>query len=132
MGKTKVMACGVFDLLHVGHIDYLRNAREFGDMLIACVSTDECAARYGKNPVQPFAHRIEIVRALRFVDMVLPQHSREERQELIEALDIDIFVTSMRYMDDPLFDPHGCGVIYLPYRDDISTTMIKEKIQNGT
>lgn len=127
----KILTCGVFDILHIGHIDFLRNASLFGDLLIVAVSTDECAEKYGKKTIQSFEHRVEIVRSLYCVDMVIPQNSREERQRVIYELCIDTFVTSDKYIGVEYFNPEGCEVIYLPCNQNISTSLIKEAIKNG-
>ncbi|MBW2146698.1 MAG: adenylyltransferase/cytidyltransferase family protein [Deltaproteobacteria bacterium] len=73
-GKTIVFANGCFDLLHVGHIRYLRGARACGDLLIVAVNSDESARRI-KGPGRPFmplSERMEILAELRCVHYILP------------------------------------------------------------
>ena len=73
-GKTVVFGNGCFDLLHVGHIRYLRAARALGDVLIVAVNTDASMARIkpDRRPVAPAEERFEIVAALEMVDFVVP------------------------------------------------------------
>ena len=66
-----VMAAGVFDLLHPGHVYFLREARALGASLVVVITSDETARRQGKNPVFSDADRRELVGALRFVDVAL-------------------------------------------------------------
>jgi D-glycero-beta-D-manno-heptose 1-phosphate adenylyltransferase len=69
-GKTVVMANGIFDLLHVGHVRYLEDARRHGDALLVAVNSDASArALKGEGrPIVPEAERMELVAALRCVD----------------------------------------------------------------
>ena len=70
---------GVFDLFHVGHLNILKRAREQCDFLIVGVSTDELVEQYkNKRPVICYQERMEIVKAIRYVDRVVPQTSRDK------------------------------------------------------
>ena len=65
---------GVFDLFHIGHLNVLKNAKERCDYLIVGVSTDEVVQNYkNKKPIIPFEERMEIVKAIKYVDEVVPQ-----------------------------------------------------------
>jgi glycerol-3-phosphate cytidylyltransferase len=67
---------GVFDLFHIGHLNLLKNARAMGDRLIVGITVDEIMKEYkNKTPVIPFAERCEIVRSIKYVDVVVPQKS---------------------------------------------------------
>ena len=74
LGKIIVFANGCFDMLHVGHIRYLRGARALGDLLIVAVNSDESARRIkgSGRPFMPLAERMEILSELRCVDYVVP------------------------------------------------------------
>lgn len=71
-GATVVLANGCFDVLHVGHVRYLRGARELGDVLVVAVNGDEAvrALKGAGRPVMPAVERAEIVAALEGVDFV--------------------------------------------------------------
>ena len=70
---------GVFDMFHVGHLNLLMRAREQCDRLIVGVSTDEVVISYKKHPpIVPYAERVAIVKAIRYVDEVVPQTSMDK------------------------------------------------------
>ncbi|NMA72567.1 MAG: adenylyltransferase/cytidyltransferase family protein, partial [Bacteroidales bacterium] len=69
---------GVYDLFHIGHLNILKNAKSMCDKLVVGVSTDELSMYKGKKPLIPFEDRIEIVRAIRFVDAVVPQETMDK------------------------------------------------------
>ena len=71
-GRTIVFANGAFDILHVGHVRYLRGAAAEGDVLVVAVNSDESIRRYKgpTRPLQPLAERMEIVAAMSCVDIV--------------------------------------------------------------
>ena len=65
---------GVFDMFHIGHLNILKNAKRMCDYLIVGVSTDELVQQYkGKTPIVRFDERLEIVKAIRYVDKAVPQ-----------------------------------------------------------
>jgi len=70
-GKKRVMAAGVFDLLHLGHIHYLTEARKFGDELVVVVATDVMVAKRKHQPIIPQEQRLALVAALKPVDAAL-------------------------------------------------------------
>ena len=69
---------GVFDLFHVGHLNLLKNAKAMCDKLVVGVTTDDLAQYKGKTPMIPYADRAEIVRAVRYVDAVVPQRDMDK------------------------------------------------------
>jgi glycerol-3-phosphate cytidylyltransferase len=95
MKKYKIgYTTGVFDLFHIGHLNILRRAKERCEFLIVGVSVDELVAYKNKRAVIPFEERIEIVRAVRYVDMAVPQENMDKLQAL-EKYNFDvIFVGS--------------------------------------
>jgi FAD synthetase len=77
---TVVLAGGVFDLLHAGHIFFLKKAKELGDVLIVVVGRDEHIRKKGREPLHGLDERVEILNNLRMVDLAIPG-AREIRSE---------------------------------------------------
>ncbi len=71
---VRVMASGVFDLLHIGHLHYLREARSMGDELVVVIATDETVRERKHSPIMPAAMRRELVAALKPVDLAVVGH----------------------------------------------------------
>jgi glycerol-3-phosphate cytidylyltransferase len=86
-----VMVAGTFDIVHESHINMLRNARNLGDRLIVMLSTDEFNATKGKKAYQEYDTRKYILEALRYVDLVVPEQSWEDKALYIDMFDVDIF-----------------------------------------
>ena len=129
---------GVYDLFHIGHLNLLRRARERCDYLIAAVSTDELVRREkGKTPVIPFAERMEIVSAIRWVDRVVPQIDKNKRGAWERYRFDRMFVGSdwkgspqwKRYEEELL--PLGVEIVYLPHTDGVSSTGIAEALRRS-
>jgi glycerol-3-phosphate cytidylyltransferase len=120
-----VLTYGTFDLFHIGHLNILKRLSELGDRLIVGVSTDEFNAVKGKKPVVPFEQRIEIVRAIRYVDMAIPEENWAQKREDIEKYNVDAFGIGedWRGKFDDLEDK--VEVVYLPRTNGISTTEMK-------
>ena len=104
--KRIVLANGVFDLLHVGHIRYLRAARELGDVLFVGINSDAAVARLkGKGrPLMPAAERAEILMALREVDHVVV-FEEDTADRLIASLRPDVHAKGTDYRPDTV--PEG-------------------------
>ena len=96
-----VLACGCFDLLHVGHKWHLEAAKELGDRLVVALTLDEHVNKPGR-PVHPWAHRAELLMALRCVDEVVP--SKDAVQAILKVKP-DIFVKGRDYTGSPLLTP---------------------------
>ncbi len=126
---------GVFDMFHVGHLNILRNARLACDWLIAGVVSDERAeAVKGKAPVVPAAERLEIVRAVRFVDDAVIEDV-DEKLEMWRRLKFDVIVKGDDWRGTPKgdklerdFASVGVEVVYLPYTVHTSSTMLRQVI----
>lgn len=97
-GRRVVFTNGCFDLLHVGHVRYLREARQIGDVLIVAVNVDETVTELkGKGrPILPLDERIRILSALSCVDYVVPFEEPTPR-EIISELRPDVLVKGGDY-----------------------------------
>lgn len=123
-----VLTYGTFDLLHYGHIEILRRAKEFGDRLIVGISTDEFNKVKGKECVISYQKRKELLEAIEYVDMVIPESNWEQKIEDIERNEVDLFIMGSDW--NGKFDElkEYCEVIYLPRTEGISTTKLKSII----
>ena len=127
----KVITYGTFDLLHYGHINILRRARELGDYLVVALSTDE----FNWNQKQKkcyftYEQRKLLLESIRYVDRVIPETCWEQKRTDIHDVDIDIFVMGDDWAGK--FDflrEEGAEVIYLPRTPEISSTQIKNDLK---
>ena len=126
--KTVVYTSGTFDLLHYNHLKMLEYAKALGDILIVGVNTDELVASYKSEPIVPFEERIELMKALKLPDVVIPQHSLDHTDK-VKKLNFDIFVVGDDWAGkyDYLKDL-GVSVVYFPYGRSCSSTSIKKKV----
>lgn len=126
---------GVFDLFHVGHLNILKRAKEMCDFLIVGVSTDELVMQYkNKTPVISFAERVQIVEAIKYVDKVVPQTHRDKFAAW-EEYKFDRMFVGDDWKGSPLFSeleekfkPHGVQIVYFPYTEGTSSTMLKKAL----
>lgn len=124
----KVITYGTFDLLHRGHINILKRAKELGDHLTVALSSDEFNAIKGKKAYHDYEHRKYILEAIRYVDEVIPEHRWEQKVDDILTHEIDLFVMGDDWKGKFDFLSEHCEVVYLPRTDGISTTKIKEDL----
>ncbi|MDR0292074.1 MAG: glycerol-3-phosphate cytidylyltransferase [Elusimicrobium sp.] len=124
-----ILTYGTYDLLHTGHIELLRRAKELGDILIVGLSTDEFNAEKHKQAVLNYSDRKKILEAIRYVDKVIPEEFWEQKISDVKKYNADVFV--MGHDWDGKFDflKKYCKVVYLPRTPYISTTQIKTKIK---
>lgn len=127
---------GVFDLFHIGHLNILRRAKEQCDYLIVGVSTDELVEQYKhKRPIISFEERCEIVKAIRYVDQVVPQTDREkfaawERLKFHKMFVGDDWKGSALFTQlEEQFKPYGVEIVYFPYTKGTSSTFLKETLR---
>lgn len=134
MGGPRVgYAPGVYDLFHIGHLNMLRNARQFCDHLIAGVLTDEQAARAkGAAPVVPLEERLDIVGSIRFVDQAVAEDV-PHKLEMWERLRFDVIIKGDDWQGTPRgerleadFARVGVDVAYVPYTVRTSSTMLRQ------
>ncbi|MDS9472231.1 glycerol-3-phosphate cytidylyltransferase [Sporosarcina pasteurii] len=125
----KVITYGTFDLLHSGHINILRRAKDLGDYLIVAISSDEFNALKGKQAYYSFEQRKLILEAIRYVDEVIPEHTWEQKVQDVQNHDVDVFVMGDDWEGKFDFLSDYCEVVYLPRTVGISTTKIKEDLK---
>ena len=128
---------GVFDMFHIGHLNILQRAKAQCDYLIVGVSTDELVEHdKNKTPIIPFANRVAIVEAIKYVDKVVPQPDKNkfaawERlhfHKMFVGSDWKGTETWNRFEEQ--FKPLGVEIIYLDHTDGISSTILREKLNH--
>ena len=117
-----VITYGTYDLLHIGHINLLRRAKEMGDYLIVGLSTDTFNSVKHKTAFLSYEHRKEILEAIRYVDKVIPEETWEQKIEDIKKYKVDIFVMGDDWKGKFDFLKEFCEVVYLERTKDISTS----------
>ena len=130
----KIITYGTFDLLHVGHINILRRAKEMGDYLVVGLSTDEFNDEKNKKAYHSYENRKLILESIEFVDEVIPEENWEQKIKDIKEHDIDVFVMGDDWEGHFDFLKDYCQVVYLPRTIGISTSQIKKdlyKVKNG-
>jgi FAD synthetase len=86
---VKVMATGAFDLLHMGHIYYLREAKKLGDTLVVVVATDSTVQKLKHDPITPQEDRVNLIKELKMVDEVYLGHD-EDMYSIVQEIKPDI------------------------------------------
>jgi len=138
-GKQAVFTNGCFDLLHVGHVHYLEEARSLGDGLIVGVNTDASVARLMKGPGRPLnpeAGRARVLAALACVDRVV-LFAEDTPLALITRLAPDVLVKGGDYQLDEIVGrevvlARGGRVVALPFVPGYSTTGLIERLRSGS
>ena len=129
---------GVFDMFHIGHLNILRSAKQKCDFLIVGVTTDSlCFSRKNKYPIICEEERIAIVESIRYVDKVVKQEDMD-KLAAVKKYNVDaVFVGSDWKGTDSwneyekLFEAEGCKVVYLEHTDGISSTILRDRLNNG-
>lgn len=125
---------GVFDLFHIGHLNILRNSKSLCDKLIVGVSTDEVVKLKVRQSIIPFNERIEIVRSVKYVDVAIPQNSRDKIEIWNKVKYNVLFVGDDWYSDEKWKDyedflkSKNVKIIYFPYTSGTSSTIINETL----
>ncbi|MDD6467836.1 MAG: glycerol-3-phosphate cytidylyltransferase [Erysipelotrichaceae bacterium] len=126
----RVLTYGTFDLFHEGHVRLLKRAKALGDYLIVAISTDEFNQIKGKTSCMSYEQRKEVVEAIRYVDLVIPENDWEQKINDVQTYHVDTFVMGDDWTGKFDFLKDYCEVVYLPRTENISTTQIKEKLKN--
>ena len=136
--QTIVLVRGVFDLLHRGHVEYLKAVKEHGDVLVVAVSSDKrTKERKGSDrPIHSEEDRVHMIDALRHVDYAFVAPSQQDATvpagiQMIQDLRPDVFVTINREWLEhkETFDTIGVRLVILPIDKINSTTSIIERIR---
>lgn len=129
---TKVITYGTYDLLHQGHINLLRRAKELGDYLIVGVTNDNFDRERGKlNVNNNVLERVEAVKATGLADQIIIEDYFGQKIDDIQKYDIDIFAIGSDWEGKFDYLNEYCKVIYLPRTEGISSTMLREKKQQN-
>lgn len=126
----KVITYGTYDLLHQGHINLLRRAKELGDYLIVGVTSDSFDRGRGKlNVRNNVLERVEAVKATGYADEVIIEDYLGQKIDDIQKYDIDIFAIGSDWTGKFDYLNEYCKVVYLPRTEGISSTMLREENQ---
>jgi D-beta-D-heptose 7-phosphate kinase/D-beta-D-heptose 1-phosphate adenosyltransferase len=136
-GKRIVLTNGCFDLLHVGHLRYLQEARRLGDMLVVGVNSDESVRQLKgeSRPIVPQQERAELVAGLECVDYVTI-FEEPTAVELVQLIQPTYYAKGGDYTEQDLPESeavvaHGGFVVILPLQPERSTSALIEKIRSG-
>ncbi|MCE5603286.1 glycerol-3-phosphate cytidylyltransferase [Staphylococcus pseudintermedius] len=124
----RVITYGTYDLLHYGHIELLRRAREMGDYLVVALSSDEFNRIKNKKSYYNFEQRKMMLESIRYVDLVIPENDWGQKETDVEKYEIDTFVMGHDWEGEFDFLKDKCEVIYLKRTEGISTTQIKREL----
>lgn len=121
----KIITYGTYDLLHRGHINLLRRAKEMGDHLTVGLSTDRFNATKHKDAFYTYEERKLVLEAIRYVDEVIAEDDWEQKRDDIQRHRVDVFVMGDDWRGH--FDDlqELCEVVYLPRTEGISTTKVR-------
>ena len=126
----RVITYGTFDLLHYGHINLLRRAKQYGDYLIVALSTDDFNWNQKRKKCYfSFDKRKALLEAIRYVDLVIPEESWDQKVTDVREYHIDTFVMGDDWKGEfDFLQDEGVDVVYLPRTPEVSTTQIKRDL----
>lgn len=128
----RIITYGTFDLLHYGHINLLRRAKQEGDYLIVALSTDEFNWDSKKKKCYfNYEKRKTLLEAIRYVDLVIPEESWEQKDKDIQLYHVDTFLIGDDWEGKFDYLQKYCEVLYLSRTPEISTTQIKKEIKGS-
>ena len=126
----RVITYGTYDLLHQGHINLLRRAKELGDYLIVGVTSDSFDRGRGKlNVRNNVLERVEAVKATGYADEVIIEDYLGQKIDDIQKYDVDIFAIGSDWEGKFDYLNEYCKVVYLPRTEGVSSTMLREESQ---
>jgi glycerol-3-phosphate cytidylyltransferase len=126
---------GVYDLFHIGHLNLIRNAKGMCDKLIVGVTADDLVSYKNKKVVIPHNERIEIVRAIEYVDSVVQQENMD-KFEMWRKLKFDVMFVGDDWFDtqkweeiEEKFKEVGVRIVYFPYTKGTSSTLLNDTLK---
>ena len=130
-----------FDLVHSGHVNFLRRCSEIGSVTVS-LNTDEFIEAYkGRAPIMSYEEREALLKGLRYVDRVIPNVGGSNSKIAIELVNPDIIIIGSDWarrdyyaqmgFDQDWLDARGIGLAYIPYTKGISTTELKRRVGQG-
>lgn len=122
----RVITYGTFDVLHYGHINLLKRAKELGDYLIVGLSSDEFNLIKNKKSFYSYEERKNLLESIRYVDLIIPENNWEQKPSDIQEYKADIFVMGDDWQGKFDYLKKYCEVIYLPRTPEVSSTQTKE------
>ena len=126
----RVITYGTYDLLHQGHINLLRRAKELGDYLIVGVTNDSFDRNRGKlNVRNNVLERVEAVKSTGYADQIIIEDYVGQKIDDIQKYDVDIFAIGSDWEGKFDYLKEYCEVVYLPRTEGISSTMLREDLQ---
>ena len=128
----RVITYGTFDLLHYGHINLLKRAKQYGDYLIVALSTDDFNwNQKRKRCYFSYDKRKALLEAIRYVDLVIPEESWDQKVTDAREYHIDTFVMGDDWKGEfDFLQDEGVDVVYLPRTPEVSTTQIKRDLKS--
>ena len=126
----KVITYGTYDLFHEGHYNLLKRAKALGDYLIVAISTERFNEIKGKKAYHNYETRKEMLEAVRYVDLVIPENDWDQKRDDVLKYHVDTVVMGSDWEGHEKFESLKdiCEVVYLDRTDGISTTKIKEEL----
>lgn len=127
---------GTFDMFHIGHLNLIKNAKRHCDYLVVGVNSDDLVESYkNKRPIIPLDERVEIMRAIKYVDEVIVTNTLDKKEiwEKVRFNEIyigDDWKGNERWeKTGKEMEQLGAKLVFLPYTKDISSTMLREKLK---
>lgn len=135
----KVYTGGTFDLFHKGHVNFLRQCKEIGDYIVVSLNTDDFIYRYkGSYPIIKYEDRRDVLLSCKYVDEVIPNTDGEDSKPAILSVKPKFLIIGSDWCKKDYYkqmnftqnwlDEHGIILVYLPYTENISSTLIKNKM----
>ena len=127
---------GTFDMFHIGHLNLIKNAKRHCDYLVVGVNSDDLVESYkNKRPIKPLDERVEIMRAIKYVDEVIVTNTLDKKEiwEKVRFNEIyigDDWKGNERWeKTGKEMEQLGAKLVFLPYTKDTSSTMLREKLK---